>query len=176
VTGHSAGGFASIQFASQPDVAGYVSLAAGVALDPDQPALTPPDKPSLFMTGSIDTVVRPADVEGGYAAASKPSRLVTIDNSGHLVFADTCRIGTSGGGVIALAKKTGFPIPTELEKEGTDGCQKGALPVIDGFPVVDHYVTAAVRSMFGIDKRPVGLEPSIARDFGNAKVTYRQKL
>lgn len=176
VTGHSAGGFASIQFASQPDVAGYVSLAAGVTGDPGQPSLTAPDKPSLFMTGSIDTVVPPAEVEGGYGAASKPSRLVTIENSGHLVFADICLIGTNGGGVVALAKQANFPIPPELEKLATDGCQKGALPVSDGFPVIDHYVTAAVRSMFGIDKRPVGLEPSVARDFGKVKVTYRQKL
>ncbi len=176
VTGHSGGGYAAMQFASQADVAGYVSLAAGAALDPSRPTLTLPDKPSLFMTGSIDTVVPTAEVAGGYAAASKPSRLVTIGNAGHLMFADICLIGTSGGGVIALAKKAGLPIPADIEKEGTDGCQAGALPARDGFQVVDHYVTAAVRSMFGIDKRPVGLEPSVANDFGNVKVTYRQKL
>ncbi|MGB2758257.1 MAG: dienelactone hydrolase family protein, partial [Acidimicrobiia bacterium] len=74
VTGHSLGGFASSVFANQPDVAVYVPIAAGVGNDGDSEAATAvaAKVPSLFMFGSIDTVVLPETTRAGFHQAAEP--------------------------------------------------------------------------------------------------------
>ena len=46
-----------------------------------------------------------------------------IDDAGHLAPSDLCAIGASGGGVIAIAIEAGLPVPENLVRRGTDGCQ-----------------------------------------------------
>jgi dienelactone hydrolase len=172
VVGHSAGGFDAIEFGAQPDVATYISLAAG-----DNPGtggrLVPPGKPALYMVGADDAVVPASEVDSAYAAAPKPKRLVTIGSSGHLVFADICLIGSAQGGVTTIAQSLGITIPASLVKLAVDGCGGGAIPVGQAYPVIDHFVVAQLRSVFGIDRQPVGLGDDLTRDFPPATLTYR---
>jgi dienelactone hydrolase len=172
VMGHSSGGFDAIQFGAQPDVATYVSLAAG-GKDDNGNTVVPPDKPSLYMVGADDTVVPATDVDATFGAAPGPKRLVTIARSGHLVFADICLIGASRGGVTAIATAVGITIPPDLLKLANDGCGPAALPVTEGYPVIDHYVVAHLRSVFGIDPHPVGLSDDVKDDFQPAVVAYQ---
>ena len=172
VMGHSAGGFDAIQFGAQPDVVTYISLAAG-GKDDAGDNIMPPNKPALYMVGADDAVVPAADVAATYGVAPAPKRSVVIGQSGHLVFTDVCLIGSAQGGVTTIANQIGITIPPSLVKLATDGCGRGSLPVTQAFPVIDHFVVAHLRSVFGIDPHPVGLDGSVTSDFAPASVTYQ---
>lgn len=173
ITGHSAGGGSSILFGGEPDVVTYIPLSAGVRGGGDE--ITLPDKPSLWLTGAADGVVSLEGVEAAYARAVPPKRIVVIENAGHLAPSDLCAIGATGGGIVAIAIEAGLPVPPQLQRLGTDGCQPEALDPEDGWPVVKHFVTAQLRWAFGIDPEPVGLSADAARDLPEATFSYREE-
>lgn len=179
VTGHSMGGFASAMFASQPDVAVYIPLAAGIGNDGDEEAASvqPAAVPSLFLFGSIDTVVPPEASRAGFAAAQAPTRLVELGGSGHLNgFSDVCMIGADGGGVVKLAIDNGLPVPENVTKLGTDGCQSEATPSEQLWPVTNHFVTSMMRYSLGLDKKPIGLNAATAESFSGVTAKYTERL
>lgn len=173
IVGHSAGGFAAIHFASQPDVVTYVSLAAGATTGARPTALA--DKASLYMVGALDGIVPEASVESTYARAPTPTRLVVLANAGHLAFADICLVGAGKGGTLAVAAGLGITVPPSLARLATDGCEPGRLPILDGTAVIDHFIVAQLRSAFGIDRVPVGLGGSVTGMFPAAPFTYRHQ-
>lgn len=173
IVGHSAGGGSAILFGGEPDVVTYVPMSAGVRGAGGDIAL--PDKPSLWLTGAADGVVPLDGVEQTYRLAPPPKRLVVIDDAGHLAPSDLCAIGASGGGIVAIAIEAGLPVPEQLQRLGTDGCQAGALPPQDGWPVVKHFVTAQLRWAFGIDPQPVGLSADAARGLPEATFSYEEQ-
>jgi len=177
VTGHSAGGFAAVAFGAQPDVATYIPLSAGAASGSDtgQTVSSLPKKPSMFVTGAADKVVPLTEVQPTFDQAPAPKRMVVLGNEGHLGMSDVCLIGASKGGVVAIADSLGIKLPDDFKTLATDGCEAGKLPARDGFPVIDHYVTAQLRWAFGIDKRPVGLDDATALGFKRVTVTYSHK-
>jgi dienelactone hydrolase len=174
VTGHSAGGGTSIRFGGDPDVVTYIPLSAGVSSNPDTPTELP-EKPSLWLTGTTDGIVDPARTIAAFEQSSAPTRLVLIDDMGHLGPSDICTIGDSGGGVIGLALDAGLPITPELERLGTDGCDDDAV-IEDGWPIVRHFVTAQLRWAFGIDAEPVGMSQEIQSEFPEATFQYDESL
>lgn len=174
IVGHSAGGGSAILFGSEPDVVTFVPLSAGARGGGRE--LTLPDKPSLWLTGATDGVVPLAGVEDTYGEAQPPKRIVVIDDAGHLAPSDLCAIGASGGGIVAIAIEAGLPVPEQLQRLGTDGCQDDALDPEDGWPVVKHFVTAQLRWAFGIDPRPVGLSQDAAEGLPEASFSYREVL
>jgi dienelactone hydrolase len=173
ITGHSAGGGTSIRFGGDPEVVTYIPLSAGIS---SESTFELPDKPSLWIAGNIDGVVSPERTANAFAEASAPARHVVIDAMGHLGPSDICAIGENGGGVIQIALDEGLPIPDNLVRLGTDGCQEGALPPPDGWPVINHFVTAQLRWAFGFDEEPVGLSQDVADDFPEAEFTYEESL
>jgi len=173
ITGHSAGGGTAIRFGGEPDVVTYIPMSAGVSSDS---TVTLPDRPSLWITGSIDTVVEPERSADAFAEASAPARFVSIENMGHLGPSDICAIGDSGGGVVQIALDAGLQLPENLVRLGTDGCQADALPVEDGWPTIRHFVTAQLRLAFGIDEEPVGLSQDVAEYLPEATFTYEESL
>jgi len=174
ITGHSAGGGTAIRFGGEPDVVTYIPLSAATSSDnPVELA----DKPSLWIAGDIDGVVDPERTITSFEAASMlnaPARLVLIDNMGHLGPSDICAIGDSGGGVVQIALDAGLPIPDELVRLGTDGCQADALPVADGWPTIRHFVTAQLRWAFGIDPEPKGLSETAAEGLPETVFSYQE--
>jgi hypothetical protein len=100
--------------------------------------------------------------------------LVLIDNMGHLGPSDICAIGDSGGGVVQIALDAGLPIPDELVRLGTDGCQAEALPAADGWPTIRHFVTAQLRWAFGIDPEPKGLSETAAEGLPETVFSYQE--
>ena len=170
--GHSAGGAASTQFAATDDVLGWVPLAAGSG-----GGATLPAKPSMWIAGADDTIVPATASRAGYDRSAPPTRYVEIGGAGHLnAFSDLCLIGEGGGGIIALAKQAGLPVPPELERLGTDGCFPPALASERVWPVTRHFVTAALRQIFRIDRAPVGLADGVQHRFGDVPVVYEQRL
>ncbi len=174
ITGHSAGGGTAIRFGGEPDIVTYVPLSAGLSSDS---TVELADKPSLWLTGDIDMVVEPERTIDTFAEASMlsaPARLVLIENMGHLGPSDICLIGDSGGGVVQIAIDAGLPIPDNLVRIGTDGCQPEALPIRDGWPTIRHFVTAQLRWAFGIDAEPVGLNEQAQEGLPEAVFSYQE--
>ncbi len=170
ITGHSAGGGTARRFGGEPDVITYIPLSAGASMEPL------PDRPSLWLAGAIDAIVEPERTADAFAASNAPARYVVIEAMGHLGPSDICAIGENGGGPIQIALDQGLPISDGLVRLGTDGCQEGALPPPDGWPVINHFVTAQLRWAFGFDEEPVGLSQDVADDFPEAEFTYEESL
>ncbi|MGB5284396.1 MAG: hypothetical protein WBN29_07780, partial [Polyangiales bacterium] len=63
-----------------------------------------------------------------------------------------------------------------LVRLGTDGCQEEAIAPEDGWPTVNHFVTAQLRWAFGFDEEPVGLSQDVADDFPEAVFAYEESL
>ena len=84
-----------------------------------------------------------------------------IDEVGHNGFDDFCTFG-GGTGIIGVAEASGLgavlDAQPQLRSLGEDGCIEPAAPVEEAFPVVRHGVTAWLRTLFGEDEEPVGLE------------------
>ncbi len=172
VTGHSAGGSASRRFGGEPGVVTYIPISAGVASE----GMTElPDTPSLWLTGTTDGIIDAQRTIDAFEQASAPTRLVLIDDMGHLGPSEICLIGDTGGGVIGLALEAGLPVQ-DLVESGTDGCGEESLPIEDGWPVIRHFVTAQLRWAFGIDAEPVGLSQEIEERFPEATFTYEESL
>jgi len=155
--GHSAGGWTVLGLASDPDVGPrvdtYVSLASG-ALS----GQTLPDIPSLFMSGTDDDIVEPSRTLDAYTEAPTPKRYYSFAGAGHLAFSDICEIGADKGGVLALAEAFGIEVPDALRAPASDGCSPDETPPPKVWPAIDHFVTAHLRAVWGIDAEPVGLE------------------
>lgn len=173
ITGHSAGGGTSIRFGGEPDVVTYIPLSIGIS---SESTIELPDKPSLWIAGAIDGVVSPERTANAFAAASTPARHVVVEAMGHLGPSDICAIGQNGGGVIGIALEAGLELPDNLVRLGTDGCQDEAIAPEDGWPVINHFVTAQLRWAFGFDDEPVGLSQDAEEDLPEAVFTYEESL
>jgi dienelactone hydrolase len=172
ITGHSAGGGTSVRFGGEPEVVTFIPLSAGVSRE-GTTAL--PDKPSLWLTGRTDGIVEPERTIQAFEEASAPTRLVLIDDMGHLGPSDICAIGESGGGVIAIALEAGLPIDENLQRLGTDGCGEDDV-VQDGWPIIRHFVTSQLRWAFGFDEEPVGMSQEAQAFFPEATFEYDESL
>jgi predicted dienelactone hydrolase len=180
--GHSAGGGTAYRVALADDrVDGYVSMASGVFLgrgnDSTSTTLEPtttvapeyPEKPSFFIAGTEDGI---ADAEEltrpSFQGAPSPSLLWLIEGAGHLAFSDLCTLG-GGLGIIGVAEANGLTAFLDsapaIRSLGSDGCNPPALPVEDTFPIIDHAVTSWLRSLFGIDASPAGLDTSVSDQY-----------
>ncbi len=171
ITGHSAGGGTSVRFGDEPDVVTYIPISAGFS---SQGPVEVPDTPSLWIAGNIDGIVLPERTEAAFMQASAPTRYVLIEDMGHLGPSDICAIGATGGGVIAIALEAGLPIPDNLVRLGTDDCQDEAVAPADGWPAINHFVTAQLRWAFGIDEEPIGLSQDAAEDLPEVTLTYQE--
>lgn len=167
--GHSAGGSASAQYVTANGASAWSSMASGAA------GPTTPGSSGLWMAGANDQVALLPGIIDAYEAAPGPKRLVVLDGAGHNnAFSDICEIGAGGGGVIALAREAGLPIPDGLARLGEDGCQAPNAPSEEVWPVVRHFVTAHLRFQAGVDPVPWGLGDGVVDRF-DAEVSYRQE-
>ncbi len=174
--GHSAGGIASFKLAADPDVVGYVELAAPPATGfgaTTGTTVVAPAKPATIVAGSADAIARLDVIQGAFTAlATSPKRLAVIDNATHLSFMDTCTIERDKGGVLTVARSYGVAVPDLVVKLFADGCDTKYLPAEQGWLLIEHLTIAATRSAFGIDVVPVGLDASIEGAYSPVKVTF----
>jgi predicted dienelactone hydrolase len=172
VGGHSAGVTSALAAANaDPNVKTFVAMSGGRSLATGS-ALPPPDVPGMVMTGGRDEVAEVERVGELFDSLNPPKRLVVIEEAGHNTFNDLCAIGADQGGVVAIAKEVGIPVPENLERLFDDGCVGDFLPLADAWPAINHFATAQYRAELGVDPEPVGLGPGISTAFGPATVTY----
>ncbi len=165
--GHSAGGGTTLRLLGRDDVPSGIPMAAGYSLTSllNQNPVLPADKPIAWIAAPRDGIANIEDVRRGFDYTPGPRKLVEIRGAGHNnAFTDICEIGD--GGVAALARSTGLPIPESLLALGDDGCSVPSFkdsPEV--WPEVRHFVTAELRYRSGLDAEPVGLGDQVVANF-----------
>jgi predicted dienelactone hydrolase len=172
--GHSAGGGTVLELARADHIAGYASLASGARLGDGGATSTTarldlPDEPSLFVAGAVDAVVPAEEItRPAFDATPPPSWYWLVEGAGHNAFDDVCTFG-NGSGLIGVAVANGLggflDAQPMFRRLGEDGCAEPAVPVEDTFPIIQHAVTAFVRSVTGLDEQPIGLGPDVANEY-----------
>ena len=140
ITGHSAGGSTSVDFARDPRITSYAPLSVDTST-------TLPAKPSLFMAGSFDEVIPPSRTEALHERFPQTAEntYVLIYGAGHNVFADICYIAEENGGLLPLARKYNVPVPDFFDFLAEDGCRPGDLKPKEAWPMIQHYVTGLAK-------------------------------
>ena len=173
--GHSAGGFESQRLLARPDVPSAISLAGGVnqlsLVNMTAPTF-PADKAVMWFGGRLDGIAAIDTLRTGFQYTAGPRKLLELAGGGHNNgFTDICAVG--GGGVAALARALGIPIPDSLLALGDDGCNTSYFrPSTEVWPEVRHFVTAELRHRAGVDVAPVGLGDQVVPSFDDILV-YR---
>jgi predicted dienelactone hydrolase len=173
--GHSAGGAATEALSAiDPRVKAWIGLAGATVGAFGQTTSGPgsmlPKVPSMIMAATDDGVVHYKAMLRSYGRLKTPKRFVALGNSGHLVFSDICRLGDGKGGLVGVGRSAGLPIPANLAKLGSDGCNgladspKTYLPVQVVWPAIDQAVVAQFRFALGFDDSQAGLE-NLAKTF-----------
>lgn len=165
--GHSAGGNTAFNALADP----RVSVAVGWA--PVAPNGSPANKPTMIIGAPGDVALTPDELEKEFQSFPAPSRLVEIGgaNTGHNEFTDICAVIRSGNGLVGFAKANHL-VSDQLLTLGENGCQPTDLDPDRFMPIVQHFTVAELRSAFGIDPQPVGLDDSITSAFGDIPVRY----
>jgi hypothetical protein len=167
VSGHSMGGGATMVVAADEGIHTWFTLAS--------PAPGDVSRPSLMMGGAADGVATKDEVDEGFQKKPAPKRYVSLRDAGHLAFTDICAIGKDKGGLFAIAQSYGVVVPDLLTTIGQDGCKPENLPLEQGWTAIDHYVTAQLRAVFGLDAKPVGLDQAACDCLGTI-ATFDQQL
>ncbi|MEZ5238144.1 MAG: hypothetical protein R2716_04120 [Microthrixaceae bacterium] len=173
--GHSAGGGTSLRLLTRDDVPAAIPMASGISelslIQGNAPRL-PADKAVTWIAARRDGIAAIANARTGYTYTAGPRRLVELDRAGHNnAFTDLCEIGD--GGIAALARATGLPIPDSLLALGDDGCRRPPnAPGPEVWDEVRHFLTAELRFRAGIDPEPVGLGDGVLANFDDV-LEYR---
>lgn len=176
VIGHSAGAEAAYDTASRDRrIKAFISYSVSLGGPDGQPVPPPPQVPGMVMIGTKDGVIPIAANRQVYQGMRPPKYLVTIRDGGHNVFSDICLIGRKQGGIVFLVHRIGLNIPANLLTLASDGCTKSFLDPVKAFPAIDHLSVAFLRSTLGVDRAPVGLDPSITKAFSVAGLTLSQQ-
>ncbi|MCU1499482.1 MAG: hypothetical protein JWM47_3435 [Acidimicrobiales bacterium] len=175
VAGHSAGAGAAYEAASaEPRIKAFISYSVGLGrgeAGEDVPPPPVPEVPGMVMAATDDATIPVAESRAVYDAMRAPKYLVEIAGAGHLVFSDICLVGRDQGGLVALIEEVGLVLPANFLQLASDGCEAGALDPVKAFPAIDHLSVAFLRTTFGIDDAPVGLDPATAASFTEAEIT-----
>ena len=128
-------------------------------------------KPVLLLVGSEDGDA--TRIEQSYNQLYPVKRFVSISKAGHNSFTDQCTIIYDNDNLIEALIESSFPIPKKISDLMSDGCLSENLSPLEFKKIVQHFTVAHLRSAFGIDDPPVGLEPEITKAFDDVEVLYR---
>lgn len=158
--GHSAGVRAATEASIRDDRVDAVVFMAGGGTQTNLP-------PALVLAGGRDGVI-PLDRILQLTEPLADRRIVVIEEAGHTAFTDICLIGAEQGGLRSIVEQLGLPVDDQLLRLLDDGCTGDYLPAEEAWPIIRHLVTAQLRSAWGVDPEPVGLDQLTAESFGPA--------
>lgn len=169
--GHSDGGRTAVLTAFDPRVKTFIGLAGAAGPPGDGPQDEQfPAKPGMVITGSLDQVVPPVEMQMAYVAMTPPKRFLEIDGAGHMAYTETCAIAKPAGGVLNALKAAGFDVSAPTVALSTDGCGPDNLALGKGWDVIRQAVVAQLRLTLGIDHSDAGLS-GIAVAFPGVSMT-----
>ncbi|MDP6240104.1 MAG: hypothetical protein QF820_03325 [Acidimicrobiales bacterium] len=140
VIGHSAGGGAANQAASEPWMDAAVSIASGAG------GLEATDTPYLVLAGERDSVVSPAGSYGLYEVLTGPRIYLEIAAAGHNSFTDVCPLLYESGEAAELVALIG----AEQTTRAADGCTKEFVDPSAVQDLAEHATVAFLVHHFGI--------------------------
>jgi dienelactone hydrolase len=165
--GHSAGVRAATDAAaSDPRIGAVIAMAGGSA------ETTVPGVPVLVLAGGRDAVIEVGRITGFADSLGADGLLAVIEDAGHNAFTDLCLIGEDQGGLLAIIEQLGLPVDDRLLALLADGCTEAFLPAEEAWPVIRHLAVAHLRSSWGENPRPVGLDQASVDQF-DVTVTLR---
>ncbi|MBI2391848.1 MAG: hypothetical protein HYV09_19815 [Deltaproteobacteria bacterium] len=168
--GHSMGGAAVSTLIDDAEIDAAVLMSSGGFGE------TPEGKPLLMMWGSADRVAKPSNIAQAFDKQPRGTRSIGLHEAGHMAFTDLCVIGQERGGVLKIAEDHGIKVEDLVKTLASDGCgtQPGGAAYLapeQGWPVIDHFVTAQLRAVFAIDAAPVGFDDTARKCFGDRVAT-----
>jgi hypothetical protein len=170
--GHSAGGGAIFDAASDPRVVSYVPLSSGVGreLAAGQSA---PAKPVLLITGDNDAVAQVDEVREAFAALPSPKWYAELAGATHLdAFSDLCTLGVEQGGILQIAIDAGVAVPEIVGRLFGNECVVAPPSPEEGWEPVRHLVTSFARFTLGIDDTPIGLDGSLESSYAAVPIAW----
>jgi predicted dienelactone hydrolase len=180
VGGHSAGASAAYLTASADDrIDAFIAYSVGEGRpdeNGDVPERPVPEVPGMVMLGDGDGIIPAESSRAVYEGMDTPKHLVEIAEAGHLVFSDICLIGREQGGLVGLVGAAGLELPDNLLRLASDGCEEDRPAPEGAFGAINHFSVAFLRSSFGIDDEPVGMDQATADTFTTAEVSYQDDL
>lgn len=170
--GHSMGGAAVSNVIDDATVSAGVWLASGGFGD------APTGKSLMMVWGTADRVAKKDAIEQAFGKQPAGTRGVALDDAGHMAFTDLCVIGKERGGVLQIAIDHGIKVDDLVKQLASDGCgeQPGGAKYLapeEGWPVINHYVTAHLESAF--EKNNVGLDEPAKNCFGERVAALQTK-
>ena len=181
--GHSLGGFAVFAAARDPRIESYVALAfpvGGSFVEPTSPTTIggppPPEKPSLLIAGTADTIAPLPRVEDTYNGLPSPKRLAVITGMTHLGFTDICTLTPPGTpDVLSTAKAAGIAVPPIVAAVFADGCDPKHTAARAVWPALDELTTAHLEATLGVDKRALDFDDAdLATAFPELHITLSE--
>jgi predicted dienelactone hydrolase len=165
--GHAQGGATALAALALPDVDVAVTLASV------PPTSAVADKPVMLIGAQHDLEYGTRVQRQIYAGLTGDRRLVLLGGgAGHASFVDQCEDLRASGQLVI-----GGDIASEnhLLDLAQNGCFPDEVDPMLVWPVVSHFIVAELRSVFGIDRAPVGLGNAIASAFPNVPLTYEHQ-
>jgi dienelactone hydrolase len=168
--GYAQGGAAALAALALPQ---FVAAVGWASVAPTGSVVKGAGKPVLLIGAKHDFLYG-TEVQGKiYAKFTGPKRLVLLGGgAGHATFLEECEsLRLSGLLVPGDDGPTGDPL-LDLSQ---NGCHPDEVDPIVAWPAIVHFTVAELRTVFGIDRTPVGLGDDIASAFEKMPLTYEHR-
>jgi predicted dienelactone hydrolase len=162
--GHAQGGATALAALAFPQVETAVAWAS------IPPTLPVARKPVMLIGAQHDLEFGPVAQRLIYAGLSGAKRLIMLGGgAGNATFSDPCEQLRVSGELIPGGDVSNNDQVLNLAQ---NGCFPDEIDPELVWPVITHFTVAQLRSVFGIDRGPVGLANAIASAFPNVPLTY----
>jgi dienelactone hydrolase len=168
--GYAQGGATAIAALARPEFAAAVGWAS---VAPTSSAANGAGKPVMLIGARQDFEFGTDVQEQIYAKFTGPKRLVLVGGgAGHATFVDECESLRVSG---LLAPGGGEPTGDRLLDLSQNGCHPDEVDPVVAWPTIVHFTVAELRTVFGIDRTPVGLGDKIASAFEKVPLGYEHR-
>jgi dienelactone hydrolase len=168
--GHSQGGATALAALALPDIRAAVAWAS---TSPTRPLVAKP----VMLIGAQHDLKYGANVQQNiYAHLPGRGAIVLLGaGAGHATFVDECEGLWSSGQLVPGGDVPNAQNPGGVLELAQNGCYPDEVEPAVAWPVITHFTVAFLRSVFGIDRQPVGLSDGIARAFPKVPLTYEHR-
>jgi dienelactone hydrolase len=168
--GYAQGGATALAALARPEFAAAVAWAS---VAPTRAAAAGARKPVMLIGAQHDFEYGSAVQQHIYGRLTGPKRLVLLGGgAGHATFVDECESLRLSG---LLAPGGDEPTGNPLLDLAQNGCHPDEVDPIVAWPTIAHFTVAELRTVFGIDRVPVGLGDKIASAFAKVSLTYEHR-
>lgn len=144
IVGHSLGAMLALTTAARDEIRVRIALAGAADLSASAS--------HLVVAGGTDGVAAADPNPRRLDGARAPARSAIIAGAGHLAFTDLCAVGADRGGVLAIAREHGVPVPAMVATLATDGCRPSDAPSSVTAPILKSLTTGVLEETLRCDR------------------------